>query len=242
MSERTNTEPGRLVMPFYLICDVSLSMTHDMSVLNEGVHRLCRAIVAEPVVDDVAQICIMTFSDTAKIIMPMDQISESQVPMFSAEGGTNYGAAFRRLAQAIIEDNARLKAQGCKIYRPCAFFLTDGEPLDADWRQTFTNTLTYDRETGIGMKSHPIFVPFGFRDAREDVLAQLAYPHGRGMWYHSKAASADQTLTGILDIIMNTVIASGLSAEAGQPVIIQQAPPPGSGIVQGESAYDPDYV
>lgn len=240
--ERTRPEEGQLVMPFYLICDVSFSMSGSMRELNEGVRRLSRAIVAEPVVDDVVQVCIMTFSDTAKVILPMGQMSDVGFPELAAEGGTNYGDAFRVLARTIERDNKSFKSQGYRIYRPCAFFLTDGEPLDHDWHQTFTSTLTYDRRTGLGMKSHPIFVPFGFGNASATVLAQLAYPPERGKWYHSKDATIEGALTGIMDIIMMTVLTAGHTAAAGHPAVIQQAPPLGSGIAQGDSKYDPDWV
>jgi len=240
--EHSSIEEGQLVMPFYIICDVSYSMSGDMKDLNDGLERLHRAIVAQPVADDVAQICIMSFSTTAKVLMPLGQMSEVSVPRLSVEGSTNYGAAFRELAHTIERDRAALKTQGFKIYRPCAFFLTDGEPTDSDWHQTFTSTLTYDRQTGQGMKSHPIFVPFGFRDAQERVLRQLAYPPERGKWYLAKNTSVEQALAGILDIIMKTVVASARTATSGQPTLTQQAPASGSGIVQGSSSYDPDYV
>jgi uncharacterized protein YegL len=242
VQERDSTEQGQLVMPFYLICDVSFSMYREMPALNDGVKRLRRAIVAEPVVDDVAQICIMTFSDDAKVVVPMGPMSESEVPPLTAENGTNYGAAFHALAQTIERDRANLKEQGYKVYRPCAFFLTDGLPNDGDWHQTFTSTLTYDRQTGKGMKAHPIFVPFGFRDARDDVLKQLAYPPDRGKWYHTKSTSIEEVLREILIIIMKTVVTSGQSVATGQPTLAQQKPEPGSAIVQGDSEYDPDYV
>jgi uncharacterized protein YegL len=240
--ERIEMEEGQLVMPFYLICDVSSSMTRDMHSLNDGVSRLQRAIVAEPVVDDVAQISILTFSTAAHVALPLGQMSEQAVPVLSAGGGTNYGAAFRCLADTITSDVAALRGQGYKTYRPCAFFLTDGEPGDRDWHQTFTSTLTYDRQTGQGMKAHPIFVPFGFRDAHEKVLGQLAYPPGRAKWYHTANTSVEAVLKEILDIIMKTVIQSGKSAGTGQPLVTQQAPNPESDMFQGESDYNPDYV
>jgi uncharacterized protein YegL len=241
--ERTGVEQGQLVMPFYLICDVSVSMSGDMRALNDGVERLRQAIVGEPLVDDVAQICVMTFSDSAKIVMPMGQMShQNRVPALRVEGGTNYGAAFRGLADALAKDSASLKGQGYKVYRPCAFFLTDGEPTDSGWHQTFTQTLTYDQNSGVGMKAHPIFVPFGFRAANESILAQLAYPKDRGKWYHSRNTSVEDALKGILEIIMNTVVTAGHTAGSGQPAITQTAPPPGSGITQGNSSYDPDYI
>jgi uncharacterized protein YegL len=223
-------------MPFYLLCDVSLSMSDDMEALNHGIQRLRRAIVAEPAVDDVAHIGILTFSDTSKVVMPLSQMSDQELPALTVEGGTYYGAAFRTLAQTIAQDNAGLKRQGYKVYRPCAFFLSDGAPGDSDWQQTFRDTLTYDPVTRTGMKGHPVFVPYGFRDAPEEVLRKLAYPMGKAKWFHSKSSDIEDTLTGILDNIMNTVITSGNSASGGEPALVQQAPAAGSGIAFG----DPD--
>jgi uncharacterized protein YegL len=233
--ERMTVERGQIVMPFYLVCDVSLSMTHDMPALNDGIQRLSRTIVAEPAVCDVARIGILTFSGIAKVVMPLTQMGERPVPTLSVDGGTYYGTAFRELAQTITQDTKDLKSQGYKVFRPCAFFLTDGEPLDPDWYQTFVNTLTYDPTTGTGMKGHPVFIPFGFRDAPEDVLKKLAYPLEKGKWYHSKSTKIESTLKDILNIIMQTVIKSGLSVSSGQPAHTQQAPPPDSGIAQGDS-------
>jgi len=236
VAERAEVERGQLAMPFYLVCDVSYSMINDMAKLNEGIQRLRRAIVAEPAVDDVAHIGIITFSDVANVVMPLTQMSEHAMPVLSADSGTNYGAAFRLLALTITQDTASLKAQGYQVYRPCAFFLSDGEPLDHDWEQTFRGTLTYDASTGLGMKGHPVFVPFGFRDAPEHVLRRLAYPLEKGKWYHTKSHDVEEALAGILDIIMNTVITSGKTASAGQPTLVQQEPAANSGINYG----DPD--
>jgi uncharacterized protein YegL len=242
VTERMSSEIGQIVMPFYLVCDISYSMLADIPALNVGVSKLCRAIVAEPVVDDVAQISIISFSDTARVLMPLGQMSESVVPTLSAEGGTNFGVAFHLLAESIREDTSRLRKQGYKVFRPCAFFLTDGEPGDADWHRTFVEQLTYDRQTGRGFRAHPIFVPFGFRDATSRVLSQLAYPPERGKWYLAKNASVEQALGGILQTIMQTVVISGRTAFTDQPAIMQPPPEPGSGIVQGDSGYDPDYL
>ena len=240
--ELKGVEEGQLVMPFYLICDVSYSMIHDMTDLNAGLKGLHQAIVTQPVVDDVAQVCIMSFSDQARVLMPLGQMSEAALPTLSVEGGTDYGSAFRELARTIERDRAALKGSGYKIYRPCAFFLTDGAPNDRGWHKTFTDTLTYDRQTGQGMKSHPIFVPFGFRDAPENVMKQLAYPPEKSKWYLARRSKVEEALAGILDVIMKTVVTSARSVQSGQPAVTQQAPAPGSNITQGNSAYDPDYV
>jgi uncharacterized protein YegL len=239
--ERMGVEEGQLVMPFYLLCDISFSMYREMTALHEGVRRLRQAIVAEPVVDDVAQVCIITFSDTAKVVVPLGPMSASEVPAFTAENLTDYGAAFRTLAQTIDQDRARLLEGGYRIYRPCAFFLTDGLPTDEDWHTTFVKTLTYDPHTGIGMKAHPIFVPFGYRDAHEEILGQLAYPPDRAAWYHAKSQAIETVLKGVLDIIMQTVVSSGRTAGTGRPALLPATPMADSGIIQGASQHRADY-
>ena len=160
----------------------------------------------------------------------------------SYEGGTYYGTAFTALAQTIRQDAATLHGAGYRVFRPCAFFLTDNEPGDPDWAQTFTEQLTYDPATRKGMRSHPIFVPFGFRDAPEQVLRQLTYPKARGKWYHAKTDDVTLALHGILDIITNTVVNSANSTRTNTPNILQQTPPQGSQIDQGDSSYDPNFV
>jgi len=221
-------------MPFYLICDVSASMGQDMYSLNDGLGRLRTAILADPVVDDMVQICVMSFADDAKVLMPVDHVRLAAAPRFSAGGGTNYGAAFRRLAAVIERDVVYLASRGHTSYRPCAFFVTDGAPTDADWHQTFTTTLTYCGD----VRTSPIFVPFGFRDAPESALRRLAYPAAKGKWYHAGATQPEQALAGIVNVIIETVTMSGRGAAEGQPVVVPQPPTPGSGIACGESEFD----
>lgn len=233
-------ETGQIVMPFYLTCDVSLSMTNDMPALNDGLRGLQRAILADPLVNDVAYVAIATFSDIAKVVMPLGRMSEQEVPTLSPEAGTNYGAAFRCLAQAITQDRADLKSRGLRLYRPCVFFLTDGEPLDHDWHQTFVSTLCYDPVTNAGMKWHPIFVPFGFRDAPENMLKKLAYPMEKGKWYCARNATIEEALSGIIGVIMKTVVTAGRTAGSGSPAVVQQPPTANTGIAWGDPSGDLD--
>ena len=222
-------------MPFYLICDVSYSMTNDMAELNARVKRLRQSITAEPLVDDVAHVALMTFSDTAKVVMPLSQMSEAAIPTLSVEGGTNYGQAFRELANTIPADAAALKAQGYRIFRPCAFFLTDGEPNDSDYFETFKSTLTYNGVTGVGMKQYPVFIPFGFRAAPDNVLKKLAYPPEKGRWYHIKNDDIGQVIKLILDVIMKTVVSTGQSSSTGKPALVHAPAPAVQGVTQGDA-------
>lgn len=240
--EHVDVQEGQVVMPFYLVCDVSGSMSRDMPALNEGIRKLRRAIVGQPQVDDIAQVGIITFSASAQVTLPLCQMSEESMPTLHAQSSTNYGSAFTLLAQTIDKDIAALKAQRLRVYRPCVFFLTDGAPTDSSWFQTFQRTLTYDKNSRSGMKGHPVFIPFGFRDAREDVLSKLAYPPDRGKWFHAKTHNIEEALTGILDVIMTSVISSGLSGSGGKPTLALGTPSPIAAITSGASQYDSEWA
>jgi uncharacterized protein YegL len=225
---------GRVVLPFYLACDVSLGMLGDLSAINSALGQMRRAVLAEPGADDAIRFAMVTFSDIAKVVLPLGQLSDQALPALSAEGGTNYGAAFRELARVIAQDTAELKERGWRVVRPCVFFLTDGMPLDQDWEQSFTSALCYDPMTETGMKGHPVFLPFGFRDASGAMLRRLAYPAGKARWYHAKVASLDRVLADITGVITRTMVTSALSASAGRPALLPQVPPPGTALTHGD--------
>jgi len=215
---------GQIVMPFYLVFDVSYSMIDAIDTLNDAMRSMWHGILANPLVDDTAQVCLISFSDVARVIRPMASASESTPPVVSVEGGTNYSGAFRLLARTIAADTANLKRDGYRVFRPCAFFLTDGAPLDDDWFDVFTRELTYDPRSGRGTRQYPTFVPFGFGDAPEGVIRRLAYPPGRSTWYHSGSSDLSEGLSRVLSVIMNTVMASGASVATGRPILTFRAP------------------
>ena len=78
------------------------------------------------------------------------------------------------------QDTASLKGQEYRIYRPCAFFLTDGEPNDSDWRTV--SAVTYERLKGQGAgpplpESHGVNVDQSFNDLLE--ASSLGTPAAR---------------------------------------------------------------
>ncbi|GEM_PF-915991 len=237
VAERIEVEAGQVVMPFYIMCDVSTSMARDMAALDGTLRRLQREVVEQPVVDDIARFSVLTFSDSAKVATPLGHFSEAALPSLSVEGGTNYGSAFRLLAQTLDADRQRLRSAGYLSYRPCAFFLTDGQPSDRDWKDTFRRTLTYDRSTGRGNRSHPVFVPLGIRDAPVDVMRQLAYPPGRSRWYVAKGSNVQEAIHDLFGVITSTVVASS-QAVGGRAALALALPPPGSDVVSGDSSFD----
>jgi uncharacterized protein YegL len=229
---------GQLIMPFYIVCDVSYSMQGDMGDLNEALRQLHTDIMSDPVVDDLTMLSIITFQSSAQTVVPLAAPSAITLPTLTAGGGTNYGAAFSEYHRAFEADRARLKAEGKKVYRPCLFFLSDGAPGDQGYLQTFRSLLSYDPETKQGNKAFPYVVTFGFRDAPQQVMQALAYPDfgsSRGRWFVARTSRVGELLKSMTAAIGNTVISSGQSASNGAATIIPPTMTPAAGTQFGEA-------
>jgi uncharacterized protein YegL len=231
---------GELVMPFYLVCDVSLSMRTEIVALHDGITRLWQA-ASMPVVDDLTRMSVITFSGEARVVVPLSRMSECKIPDFAHENSTpRYGNAFRVLAEEMAEDYAMLRRMGARVYRPCVYFLTDGEPSDRDWRQTFKQTLTAEALALRDMPSYALIVPFGFRNATERTMQGLVYPRDRSKYYHASNVTIDGALMGLLGIIKKSVLNSQESMLAGELDLDLPMPIPGSGITRGDGGSGPD--
>lgn len=241
LQEHTHMQ-GQLVMPFYVICDASGSMSGDMAALQAGLEQLKTDIMKDPVVDDLTMLSVIAFGSKAATVVPLAPPSEITMPQLTLMGGTNYGAAFREYHRVFEEDRARLKAEGRQVYRPCVFFLTDGEPQDKDYGQTFRSLLAFDPATNQGNRAFPYVVTFGFRNAPEDVIRGLAYPDfgsTKGKWFLARSSNISELLRSMTKAIGNTVVSSGLSASAGTPQIIPPTISPQAGMQFGEAG---DFV
>jgi uncharacterized protein YegL len=237
VSESVATD-GQVIMPFYLIADVSASMADDVQKLSAALDELVLAIRKDPVVDDLVMLSVITFNHTARTVAPLASPSEIKLPSIHAGGGTNYGAAFHEYHRSFEQDRSRLKGQGMQVYRPCVFFLTDGAPGDSDYGNTFRSLFAYDMASKSGNRAFPYFVPFGFRSASEEVMRKLAYPDfgpTKGRWFLSRSNNVAEVLKTMAEVLGRTVISSGQSASAGAPQIVPPTPVPGSNTQFGEA-------
>lgn len=129
------------VLPFYLVCDESYSMAGEgIDAINTALPDLHSEISTNPSVADKTRFSMIGFSDTARTILDLVDLSDVEaMPRVTALNGTSFAAAFRLLQDRIERDVAALKAEGHRVYRPVAFFLTDGNPTDTDaaWRSSF---------------------------------------------------------------------------------------------------------
>src|SRR4051812_12461900 len=120
-----------VVLPFYLVCDVSASMDSVIGTLNSALFRIRDALVMEPVLSDKVRFGIIDFSDDAQVVVPLSDFADVTLPSvpLAVRGATSYGAAFRKVRETIDADVAGADDR-FRYFRPAVFFLTDGKPTD----------------------------------------------------------------------------------------------------------------
>ncbi|MET9609100.1 VWA domain-containing protein [Streptomyces sp. NPDC006512] len=156
------------ILPFYLVCDESGSMAGpSIDSMNSALPELHQEISTNPTVADKTRFCLIGFSDDATVLQPLADLSDlDTLPALSAGGLTAYGQAFRTLLRCIETDVAALKAQGHEVYRPVAFFLSDGGPTDEDWTQAHKEL--------VEARYRPNIIAFGIGEADRATIGHVA--------------------------------------------------------------------
>lgn len=130
------------VLPVYLICDTSASMSSSRSkgrppidVLNESIVNLFCAVAQRPATTVDVHLCVISFNTTAQCEYRMSDVySGVTLTTLKAQGFTYLTPALKLFEERLdIDENERRPR---KSYRPVAFILTDGQPTDGEtkWR------------------------------------------------------------------------------------------------------------
>jgi len=136
-TEEGGSLSGKQVLPFYIVCDESASMSLNggIDAINSALPELHEMIASNPLVNDKARIALVAFADDAEVLLPLSAAADVEdMPGVMPKGATNYGSAFRLLKTQIATDIATFTADGFRVLRPAVFFISDGEPTDLDWR------------------------------------------------------------------------------------------------------------
>ena len=195
------------VLPFYLVCDESGSMSGaPLQAINDSLPKIHSEIGSNPVVADKTKFCLIGFSDTAQVLLPLSDLSTiSSIPALQVAGGTNYSAAFDLLYDTIAEDVTKLKANGDQVYRPAVFFLSDGQPGDS-WASA------YKRVTDPAWSMHPNVLAFGFGQIDAATLQQVATVRA---FIADGSMGPDQALREFAQSLIQSIVNSGSRAAAG---------------------------
>ena len=127
---------GFQVTPFYIVCDESQSMEGPkLDACNKALPEIHKAIAADPIIYDMVWIGIISFSDTAEVLLPLSKMTDVvDFPGLVAKDGRNYGNVFNLLRSVISADIESLQSTNHRVMRPLVFFISNGEPTDRNWQ------------------------------------------------------------------------------------------------------------
>jgi uncharacterized protein YegL len=122
-------------LPIYLLLDISGSMSGaPIEAVNQGVNLLYNELMNDPSAIETAYISIITFASQAKMVIPLTELTNIQIPKLQAGGATALGAALGMLNNSLDQD-VRVNTSTQKgDYKPLVFLMTDGMPTD-HWEQ-----------------------------------------------------------------------------------------------------------
>lgn len=157
------------VLPFYVLCDESFSMMDHLDALNEGLRELHRAVRDDPVVAERTRFCLIGFSGSAQVLVPLCRLNEvTEMSVLTTGAATNFGAAFTFLRQTIERDVHWLATRFRLVYRPAVFFMSDGQPTDpATWPAAFAAL------TDPSWSARPFLIAFGIGDADPATIGKI---------------------------------------------------------------------
>jgi uncharacterized protein YegL len=246
MSETRGT-----LLPFYLVVDVSYSMSGSkIDAANDMIVRVQDELAKNPILADKVRFSVIDFSDDARVVLPLCDLLERgvTVPRLTVRAGTSFAAALRVLRTEIETNVKQLKGDSFKVHRPVVFFLSDGMPTDpdADWQAAFRDLTHYDPATGSGFRTRPNVVPCGVDDADPRVMQQLIFPatgeKQMRMYLMDRGEDAANAIGSIAQVLISSILSSGVSIAAGGSGIMLPAAAELPGGVHEYTADDQDFV
>jgi uncharacterized protein YegL len=190
------------ILPFYVVCDQSYSMTDHLDALNDGLAELHRAVSTDPVVADKTRFCLIGFSGTAEILQPLCHLSDVvKIVELTPQAETSFGTVFTLLRETIEKDVDVLTAAAYRVYRPVVFFLSDGQPTDpVTWPDAYGRLR--DRE----WPPRPNIIAFGIGDANAATMSRIGTSQS---FMSTGGVSPGAALHGFARALTTSVICSG---------------------------------
>jgi uncharacterized protein YegL len=213
-----NVEERYAVFPFYLCLDTSASMAGDpIDNVNRQLPLLRSAIGDDPAIAEVTRFGIVTFSDVAKTVLSLCDLSMIEaVPELSSEGRTSYSSAFNHLRRTIEGDYHSSRAEGERWYRPAVVFVSDGHPTDP----TETWRAAHHHLVDPGWKRHPNILTFGFGEADPDVLAEVAERKPNRAFIASEGVQPATVVPELMTGLISSIVSSSASVYSGTAQLI----------------------
>ena len=196
------------------------------SVAAPGFASLFGNLALEPLVAERVRITVAGFSDDVIEYMHLEDLrGDVAIPKPSSRGSTSYAAAFGYLRLRVSQDVSSLKELGHQVYRPIAFFITDGYPNPGDnWRAALKTLLREDE--------YPRIVAFGLPGSSLELLRMIAY-RPELAFVGDETLNLATVLRRFFEDLTASIVQSTMAAIDGKPDLIVPLP-------SGEAALDND--
>jgi uncharacterized protein YegL len=189
------------VFPVFILVDASASMAGaPIEAVNAAILNIKNKMLSNPAVGEIVGVCVMTFSDIGRTVIPFRDLTGAEIPEITVERGTNFAAAFREAKSAIME-GLRSLPKGTPFYRPTVFFMSDGEHTAKEqWGGALSEL------TDKSWEFAPEIVCFGLGDAARDTTAlrRIATRFAFLVKESDLTAQVGEIMNSLLNIIRTT--------------------------------------
>jgi len=140
MRELINNPSNRV--PVVLCLDVAHSMAgKPMQELNKGVRLFINTVKKDPIASFAVELCMVVFSDEAKVVADFRELSHFEFKGLTASGGkTNLGAGVNLALDLLEQRKSDLKDAGVDYYQPWMVLMTAGVPTTDTHHQAAERT------------------------------------------------------------------------------------------------------
>lgn len=119
-------------LPIYLLLDTSESMAGEaLEQMCRGIDGMVQHLRDDPHAVETAWLSVLTFSNTARQVVPLTEVLDFNLPKLSVRTGTAMGAGLRLLTQCLQREVVRTTATTKGDYKPLVILFTDGQPTDS---------------------------------------------------------------------------------------------------------------
>ena len=118
-------------LPVYLLIDVSGSMHGEpIEAVKNGLQLLVSTLSQDPYALETAYLSVITFSEHAKQVAPLTELSSFRQPSLDASGPTALGEALCLLCERVDSEVTKTTYEKKGDWKPLVFIMTDGVPTD----------------------------------------------------------------------------------------------------------------
>lgn len=133
-----------------VLVDVSGSMQgQPIAALEKGYAAFTQYLRTDALASKRVEVAVVTFGDTATVLVPLQEARSLRPAGFTASGRTNLAAGLNLALDILEERKAAYKAAGLQYYRPWIMLLTDGRADPGGFDQAVARLNSVEKDRGV---------------------------------------------------------------------------------------------